>query len=771
MERIIKAFIENEERDLLREKHNVLAEYEAFILLRVSANVAAKLAKMYPTEDITAQFKIPLESEEIQTEPRPRLARAATSARAKQGIKAPDKKRHHYLVQFIGPIKAEWLKDVEKTGGDVRQPFDGFTFIVRANQTTIDRIRVLPFVRWVGHLPHRERIDRNVKDALGGGAAASLPRTRVLPGVFVVEFFGPDDANRAKSEIKKLGFEILAAEPGAELLTVRFEGTQAQQKKALKALSAVHGVRMIRQRTLDRTSNNIAASIMGSVKSLGNPGLGLDGSGEVIAICDTGLDTGDPANIHDDFAGRVALIKSYPITSEMDSFLKNPRDDDGGADVDSGHGTHVAGSALGNGFKSVGLNGASAPIRGLAYKAKLVFQAVEQETRWKRAADLKDFGRFGLWGIPNDLKDLFNDAYKAKARVHSNSWGGGQPGEYDEQCRQLDKYVWGKKDFCVLVAAGNDGTDNDGDGKINSMSVTSPGTAKNCITVGASENARPEFNAEKYGEWWSDDYPTSPFKDDAMSNNKDQLAAFSSRGPTKDGRIKPDIVAPGTFILSTRSTQIAPNNMAWAAYPPSRSYFHMGGTSMATPLAAGAAAIVRQYLRTEQGIPKPTAALIKAVFIAGATKLKGFSSTRAVGDNHQGFGRINLDAILTPSSPATVKFIEAKGLATGASKSYGIKVQSTKVPLRIVLVYSDYPGSKLVNNLNLIVTDPSGKKYAGNHTSSGPLQLDSTNNVEVIRIAKPKTGAWEIQVIGSNVPKGPQDYALVILGSVPSNVT
>jgi len=95
-----------------------------------------------------------------------------------------------------------------------------------------------------------------------------------------------------------------------------------------------------------------------------------------------------------------------------------------------------------------------------------------------------------LAGIPADLAVLLQDAYTRGARIHSNSWGGGDPGAYDAQCEQLDRFVWQHKDMCVLFAAGNDGTDKDGDGVINPMSVTSPGTAKNCITVGASENDR-----------------------------------------------------------------------------------------------------------------------------------------------------------------------------------------------------------------------------------------------------------------------------------------
>ena len=86
------------------------------------------------------------------------------------------------------------------------------------------------------------------------------------------------------------------------------------------------------------------------------------------------------------------------------------------------------------------------------------------------------------------------------------------------------------------------------------------------------------------------------------------------------------------------------------------------------------------------------------------------------------------------------------------------------MPLRLVLVYTDFPGSQLVNNLNLLATSPSGKVHSGNGESNGQLQLDVTNNIEVIKVANPQKGDWTIQVVASNVPQGPQDYALVILG-------
>jgi hypothetical protein len=78
-------------------------------------------------------------------------------------------------------------------------------------------------------------------------------------------------------------------------------------------------------------------------------------------------------------------------------------------------------------------------------------------------------------------------------------------------------------------------------------------------------------------------------------------------------------------------------------------------------------------------------------------------------------------------------------------------------------VYSDYPGLALVNNLNLILTAPDGKKYTGNQALNGSVKLDTINNVEVIEINKPSAGDWRLDVIASNIPQGPQDFAMVHL--------
>jgi subtilisin family serine protease len=707
-------------------------------------------------------------------EPAVSAARGRAAARSRGGTRAaapkskpPGPGRHHYIVQFVGPIKRSWLAAVKRKGGEVRRPFAGFSVIVRADAKTLKAVQQLPYVRWTGHLPHDARIAEATRERAARGddspTASPLPRTRIRPGVYTVQFFGKDDLKKGVGPIRKLGFRILDRPHDPRILIVESARPPGARTTQLQRLSAVHGVRQIRERSLKRPANDVAAGLIGAA-NLTASGVRLSGKGEVIAVCDTGLDTGDSATIHPDFSGRIVSIRSFPITADFSSAINNPGANDGGSDRSSGHGTHVAGSVLGDGRRSVGLPGLIGRIRGLSHKAKLVFQAVEAELDWKNPLDEQQYGRFVLAAIPSDLTVLLRDAYTLGARIHSNSWNGGDPGAYDAQCEQLDRFVWQNKDMCVLVAAGNDGTDEDADGVINEMSVTSPSTAKNCITVGASENRRTNFNDETYGEWWPQDYPVGPFNSASMANNPKQVVAFSSRGPTADGRFKPDVLAPGTFVLSTRSTRIAANNHAWGAYPPSRLYFHMGGTSMATPLTAGAVGLLREHLRKKR-VSSPSAALLKAALVASAGRLPQPGPRRIV-DNNQGYGLVNLLSVLKPSAGRKLVFNDVTpGLQTGEAWRRTIRLTAGS-SLRIVLAYSDFPGETLVNDLNLIVFDPAGRPRVGNQTRQGMVSLDATNNVEVVDVSSARAGDWRIEVIGSNVPEGPQDFAVVILGRV-----
>jgi hypothetical protein len=762
MDRMLKVFVSGQAQEDLASRYPVIERYDAFLLLDVPEEQARELAAQHLVEDITDAYRIPLGGQSATTidSSLPRITERGTtrSHPAYAGQRRLTPGPHHYLVQFIGPVKPEWLAAVADAGGEIVDNYEGFTVVVRSTQEAIGRIAALPCVRWAGHLPPDARLEVGDPDT-------PLPsRTRMLPETLVVEFFSPRRARDARAEIRRLGFRISSDESGAGLLVVEQpQGTAAAQRRALDALAAVHGVRQVRRKALNRISNDVATGLMRGTGAIAAVP-GLDGAGEIVAICDTGLDIGTTSPAHPDFAGRVKAIMSYPISADLAAYINNPGADDGPADLDSGHGTHVSGSAVGDGTASAAFAG-QATIRGLGHRARLVFQAVEQALDWKNPQHLQRYGRYLLAGIPPDITEVFQAAYSRGARVHSNSWGGGDAGAYDSQCRQLDAFVWSHPSFTVLVAAGNDGTDQDGDGEINLGSVTPPGTAKNCITVGASENLRHAFDGEHYGDWWPNDYPAPPYKSAPMADDPDQVVAFSSRGPTADGRSKPDVVAPGTWILSTKSTMLSPTATGWRPFPPSARYFFMGGTSMATPLTAGAVAALRQHLRRDRGVPAPSAALLKAVLIAGAARLPGTAPDGAVLDDHQGFGRVDLAAVASPPAGISLQLRQNRSVVTGQSRRTTITVNGPS-PLRVVLAYSDYPGERLVNNLNLIVTAPDGTTHAGNQAEGAPPALDTTNNVEVVQVTTPAAGQWTVDVIGSNVPQGPQRYALVVRGAL-----
>ncbi|RLF68748.1 MAG: hypothetical protein DRN57_03080 [Thermoplasmata archaeon] len=513
-------------------------------------------------------------------------------------------------------------------------------------------------------------------------------------------------------------------------------------------LLKVDGVKWIEPRSPMELFNNVADSIIDVDTAWDS--LGLDGTGQVVAISDSGLDTGvDDHNItgdiHLDFDNRATIV----------NWAGSSPDDE------HGHGTHVAGSVAGNGARSSG------NIKGMAYNSSIYFQAI--------------MDNFGQLQIPSNLSQLFTQSYNAGARVHTNSWGSQLSslfGAYTTDSYDVDWSMWYHPDMLILFAAGNDGMDANSDGRIDSNSVSPPATAKSTLTVGASENLRSSGGFQgTWGSGWPADFPASPISGDRPSNNSNGIAAFSSRGPLDDGRIKPDVVAPGTNILSTKSSQSS--STGWGSY--NSYYLYNGGTSMAAPITAGMAVLIRQFYNGTLGMSSPSAALMKATIINGATDLYpgqyGASSptTREIDgrpDMNQGWGRINLKDSVDPDS-GIVSFVDnSTGISTGENLARMFRVLSSDTELRLTLAWSDYPGSlfagkQLINDLDLILYAPNGTAYRGNDFSY-PFDdsTDSINPVEGIAVKSPSPGWWKEKVEGSNIPRGPQHFALVASGNI-----
>jgi Subtilase family/Calx-beta domain len=410
-------------------------------------------------------------------------------------------------------------------------------------------------------------------------------------------------------------------------------------------------------------------------------------------------------------------------------------------------------------------------------------------------------------GIPANVDDLFQQSHSAGARVQSISWGSEAAGEYTDASAGTDGFVWTHRNMTIAMSAGNSGADSDSDGVVDEMSVTSPATAKNVITVGASENDRQSHwecdtaltysNCAAqggqnllftYGAGFPDRFAANPLYDDPSAGDAQQMAAFSSRGPTSDGRIKPDVVAPGTWILSGYSDRFQqqydaspnPQNGAYQydgwGYPLNSAYKYMGGTSMAAPLVAGGAAVVRDfYEKAHQH--QASAALVKATLINSAVDLLD-ENNDGVADNafpvpniHEGWGRIDL-ARATDGSHQFAD--ESVVLSTDERATFAVTVASPAPRLKISLVWTDYPSTPsasraLVNDLDLKVVAPDGTIYLGNAFSGGWSVAgggaDRINNVENVFVASPVPGAWSVSVRGFNVPFGPQSFALVVEGA------
>lgn len=256
------------------------------------------------------------------------------------------------------------------------------------------------------------------------------------------------------------------------------------------------------------------------------------------------------------------------------------------------------------------------------------------------------------------------------------------------------------------------------------------------------------------------------------------MVAFSSRGPVDDGRLKPDVVAPGSNIVSTRDD----STTGWGVY--NDYYIYMGGTSMATPLTAGAAAIVREFYTDTYGI-NPTAALVKATFINGAYDMTPGQYRDEVPDGskddvirradiNQGWGRVDLATSLVYEAPRQLWFHEhTSGISTNDEYVVPVQVGYSDNPFRVSLVWSDREGTEashgaLVNDLDLEVIAPDNTTYYGNDIISDGLldgDVDHVNNVEGVDLA-PGVGVYTIIVRGYNIPNGPQPFALVISGDI-----
>lgn len=441
---------------------------------------------------------------------------------------------------------------------------------------------------------------------------------------------------------------------------------------------------------------------------------GLTGENQLIGIADTGLDYD-----HAMFRNKTDEVGEPGEHHRKVNMYYNFSD---GKDTDySGHGTHVSGSAAGD-WKNYG---APDDYDGMAPSAKINFYDIG--------------GDNDSLNVPSDISDIFQRQYDEGARVFSNSWGTSSS-DYTTEAESVDEFMWNNNDALILFANGNSGPSNN--------TVASPATAKNLVSVG-----------------------------NAINGVSEDIAESSSKGPTDQGRLKPTVSAPGSRIISSDSDgdQTTMND----------EFIHMTGTSMATPITAGGTALIRQYYSegwhldgvkdTAEGFA-PSGSLMKATLINSAWNMEGRYTGGDMPANGQGWGKINLDDTLYFEDDPRKLDVLNDGSTGGFSNSGESHTHSfysgTDEDLKLTLAWTDYPGSALQNDLNLLLEGPDGKQYKGNVFSDGLSdtggEYDDNNVSEQVLIpsSRLKEGEYTVKVIGETISNGPQRYSLIATGDL-----
>ena len=287
------------------------------------------------------------------------------------------------------------------------------------------------------------------------------------------------------------------------------------------------------------------------------------------------------------------------------------------------------------------------------------------------------------------------------------------------------------------------------------------------ISVGASQNAISHTTPGMLGE--------------------DYLAWFSSAGPTHDGRMKPEVVAPGYYIRSAEARPEIVGECDEQDVHSTDGLMYSAGTSMAAPVVVGTAALIRQYFeegwyptgdRAPADSMNPSSSLVKAVLINGAQPLSGRQnedmtvSTSQEYDEHQGFGAITLiDSLpLSGKNQLQAQVVDRKAISNGQEDIYGVVIDKSNgcsAPLSVTLVWTDPAGAPgcancLLNNLDLSITDIS---KSVTYYPNGRTDPDTVNNAERVRINEASHGAsYTVRVNGTNLESASQDYSLIITG-------
>ncbi|MCK5608563.1 S8 family serine peptidase, partial [Candidatus Pacearchaeota archaeon] len=562
------------------------------------------------------------------------------------------------------------------------------TYLIRAKPYIISQLNSMYFIQWIGVYDNEMKISSEIKN----------------DGLMTVRFFNNSNPDQTINSLRTFG----------EINNVIYDSMLDHYKVSISTslsqlsdIASIPDVIWISPASyvfpLEETSAEIIGGNFLPDVPCGGAGHAVNllhdlwGTGVKISICDSGLGNGNAGSAGiSDLSTRVLGGRDYGTLTS------------GWAD-DDGHGTHVAGIAAGNGAISGVEWPKISPSLPVDYYKYLVGQGVAPEASLYSQKIFDQFSSvFGV-NIVQLLPGIFDEAETWGVYVHQNSWGDKTDGVYDDIDYEFDRAardandIEGDQPLILVVAAGNwRGFIGEAEPRDYYEEVWSPGNAKNVITVGASDNYRPASEAILYGS------------EEAFSaNDINEVASFSIRGPTADGRIKPDVVAPGSNILSC----VPPGGELDGYYTVDDRYAWASGTSMAAPHVSGAAALITEWWGDNNEEARPMPATVKALLINTAVDM----GDADIPNKNEGWGRVFLPPIFDQTYGMDI--FESPKLLSDTDDTYETVIYPENIyePLKITLVWTDPAdlpigiGGVLCNNLNLKVTAPDGStKYYGN---------------------------------------------------------